>query len=43
DYIRSVAGDAEIIDIPECGHYPSLERPDEFNQILRRISGEVFG
>ena len=31
-----------ILEIKECGHYPSIERPNEFNRLIEKISREVF-
>lgn len=32
----------ELITMKECGHYPSLEKPDEFAQHLQVIASKVF-
>lgn len=32
----------DIIEIDNCGHYPSIEKPQEFNQILKNIAQDVF-
>ena len=33
DVLR-VAPDSEVYVLPQCGHWPQMEKPDEFNQIL---------
>jgi pimeloyl-ACP methyl ester carboxylesterase len=33
---------SELIMFQNCGHYPSLEKPKEFNKTLERIIKEVF-
>ena len=45
EYIKKVAYKScscELIMIENCGHYPSLEKPEEFNKTLERITKEVF-
>lgn len=32
----------ELIEMNDCGHYPSIEKPKEFTKLLERISDEVF-
>lgn len=32
----------ELIAMKDCGHYPSIEKPDEFVQHLKRIAEKVF-
>jgi pimeloyl-ACP methyl ester carboxylesterase len=34
---KGLLPDAELVYIPECGHAPMMERPDEFNMILKRF------
>ncbi len=43
DYMRSIMGDAQMIDIENCGHYPSIEQPEVFHKIVSEICKEVFG
>ncbi|MCX7878317.1 MAG: alpha/beta hydrolase [Ignavibacteria bacterium] len=33
---------SEIVVINECGHFPNLEKPDEFNKSVRDYMNEVF-
>lgn len=42
DYIRSIDTIRSIYEIEHSGHYPSLEQPDEFNQIIREIGQQIF-
>jgi pimeloyl-ACP methyl ester carboxylesterase len=35
-------GDCEILEIDECGHYPSLEKPVEFCNAIKKIAVKVF-
>lgn len=45
EYIKEVAhksDSCELIIFQNCGHYPSLEKPKEFNKILARITKKVF-
>ena len=35
-------GKCELIVLNECGHFPSLEKPDEFSQTLKEIVEQVF-
>ncbi|WP_303316393.1 alpha/beta hydrolase [Flavivirga abyssicola] len=45
EYIKEVANKScscELIIFQNCGHYPSLEKPKEFNKTLERITKEVF-
>ena len=34
DDVLRVAPDSAVHVLPECGHWPQMEKPDEFNQIL---------
>lgn len=43
DTIRNTCDDfCEIIDVEDCGHYPSMDRPTEFIDIIRNIATELF-
>ena len=46
DYLKAIvkacSNNCELIMIENCGHYPSLERPEEFNKVLFKIIAEVF-
>ncbi|MFD2726445.1 alpha/beta fold hydrolase [Hyunsoonleella rubra] len=46
DYLNHVvdasAGHCELIEFKDCGHYPSLEQPLQFEATLSRIANEVF-
>ena len=35
-------GFCELITFDECGHYPSLEKPEEFTNALKLIAENVF-
>lgn len=45
-YLHKVAdacnGTCKIIPFKNCGHYPSIEQPQEFNTTLSKIAYEVF-
>jgi pimeloyl-ACP methyl ester carboxylesterase len=43
EYMRSIMGDAQMIEIDNCGHYPSIEQPEVFLNIVSGICKEVFG
>lgn len=32
----------EYIEIKDCGHFPSVEKPDEFINIIKEISNKIF-
>ena len=32
----------KIFDLKNCGHYPSLDKPKEFNIIIKQIAKEIF-
>ena len=34
DDVRRVVPDSSVHVLPECGHWPQMEKPDEFNEIL---------
>ncbi|HET8964400.1 MAG TPA: alpha/beta hydrolase, partial [Chitinophagales bacterium] len=40
--VQACSNTCELITIENCGHYPSLERPMEFNEILLRIIDDVI-
>jgi len=46
DYLKHVKENCKefcsILEIKDCGHYPSIERPKEFINILKKISTQVF-
>jgi pimeloyl-ACP methyl ester carboxylesterase len=46
EYLKQVneacKGACELIDFEDCGHYPSLEKPVEFSETIKRIASEVF-
>lgn len=39
--IRKVVADFDLIVMPDAGHFPMLERPEEFNWLLARVAGEI--
>ncbi len=39
--IRDVVRDFDAIVIPHTGHYPMLERPDEFNRVLANLATAI--
>jgi pimeloyl-ACP methyl ester carboxylesterase len=41
DYIKSLKGITKIYEIDECGHYPSIEQPVKFGEIIREIKEEI--
>ena len=41
DRIRTVKPDFDAIVMKHMGHYPMLERPDEFNQHVARVAGDL--
>ncbi|UKM66533.1 alpha/beta hydrolase [Flavobacteriaceae bacterium GSB9] len=46
EYLKEVQkccnGKCELIMFEKCGHYPSLEKPEEFISVIQNISSEVF-
>jgi len=46
EYLQEVTnncnGNCKLIKFENCGHYPSIEKPQEFNTILHKIAQEVF-
>ena len=46
DYLKKLQKEAvhpiKLLEIKNCGHYPSIEKPKEFAKILEKISDEVF-
>ena len=46
EYLKALQNDCEdnceIIEFNNCGHYPSLEQPELFNQTILKISKSVF-
>ena len=46
DYLQVVKNECnckcEVIVLNDCGHYPSLERPNEFSKTLKEIVEQVF-
>ncbi|MBC3759103.1 alpha/beta hydrolase [Hyunsoonleella sp. SJ7] len=42
EVVKASAGHCELIEFSDCGHYPSLERPLQFEATLIRIANEVF-
>jgi pimeloyl-ACP methyl ester carboxylesterase len=46
DYLENVKNNSEyscrIFDINHCGHYPSIDKPREFIDIIKEITKEVF-
>jgi pimeloyl-ACP methyl ester carboxylesterase len=46
DYLEYVKNNSEyscrIFDIKNCGHYPSIDKPREFINIIKEITKEVF-
>lgn len=41
DANRKYFRDYDFVTIPDCGHYPMLEKPEEFNQVLENILNSV--
>ena len=35
-------GKCDLVTIANCGHYASLEQPEEFSQIIGEIAEDVF-
>lgn len=35
-------GDCEMLYFNDCGHYPSIEKPEEFNQAIKYIAQKIF-
>ena len=46
EYLKSVKNESEdnctLIPFENCGHYPSLEKPDEFIETMSFITSKVF-
>jgi pimeloyl-ACP methyl ester carboxylesterase len=46
EYLETVKENSKtpciLIDFKKCGHYPSLEKPLDFNNLIKEISTEVF-
>ncbi len=46
EYLKKLQSEAvytfELMEIKNCGHYPSLEKPKEFLRLLEKIHDEVF-
>ena len=43
EYVKDCCGiSCKIIDLERCGHFPSIERPNQFNNIIKGIAAEVF-
>lgn len=45
DYLKQLntdSGNSEFFEIQNCGHYPSIEQPEEFNNLILKISKKVF-
>ncbi len=40
---RKYARDYEVLLIEDTGHFPMLERPDEFNRLLAEVIEELTG
>ncbi|WP_417886676.1 alpha/beta fold hydrolase [Zunongwangia sp.] len=41
--VKNASNDScKIIDIQNCGHYPSLDQPFEFINIIKKIAPEIF-
>ena len=41
-YLQTVPNVTKLIELQDCGHYPSLEQPEAFQKILEEVAGEVF-
>jgi pimeloyl-ACP methyl ester carboxylesterase len=39
--IRKVKADFDVILMKHMGHYPMMERPDEFNALVRKVVAEL--
>lgn len=45
-YLKSViyeCDDAELKTLTDCGHYPTLEKPEEMSRIIEDMAVEIFG
>lgn len=42
EVVSKCHGNCELISIKDCGHYPSIERPKEFIDIIKYITTKVF-
>lgn len=46
DYLKQVVADChgtcQLIELDECGHYPSLEQPEQFTNQIIKIANTVF-
>ena len=40
--VNKCHGTCEFIGFKDCGHYPSLEKPDEFIETMKHIANKVF-
>jgi pimeloyl-ACP methyl ester carboxylesterase len=38
DSLRELVPQAEILRFPDCGHFPDLERPDRFAELLITVA-----
>lgn len=42
-YIQSATVGAKILKMTECGHFPALEKPEEFSELIQGIASETLG
>ncbi len=42
-YIKTLPGITQVHEIDNCGHYPSVEQPEQFAAIVKEIAEQIFG
>ncbi|MEO9954492.1 alpha/beta hydrolase [Nonlabens sp.] len=42
EVVEQSKGDAQLITIENCGHYPTLEKPEEMSEIINQIAADIF-
>ncbi|GAB5558447.1 MAG: hypothetical protein SynsKO_00940 [Synoicihabitans sp.] len=42
DYVRSLACGLQIQRLPNCRHYPHMERPEEFAELIAKFADKSF-
>ncbi|MBF4984254.1 alpha/beta hydrolase, partial [Nonlabens mediterrranea] len=40
--VKESSHDTSYIELEKCGHYPTLERPEEMSSIINKLAAEVF-
>lgn len=43
EYLQSLNNIKQLYILEDCGHYPSIEQPEEFARVMYEISDQVFG